>query len=121
MRAPSTKTDPATITVSKITAATLSTTVTGTGGVTVDFAVGEAKAEASMNATASVTWTAGRTYTRNTSSSTKYENVQYGSWGHTAVWEKYYELPDCTKSRRTSGSVRVANTSVGFRYRETSS
>ena len=109
-----------TMTLARITAETVSTSVSGTGGVTASFAVVEAKAEISATSVTSMAWTSSHQYSRNINSN-KYGNAQYGSWGHTATWERYYELPDCTKTQRRTGGVRIANTSQGFRYWETSS
>ncbi len=108
-----------TIVVTKTTSATVSTTVSGTGGVTVGFAVVEAKAEASGEATASVTWGSSHRYQRDIARN-KYGHVQYGSWGHTATWEKYYQLPNCKKTQRKTGPVKIVNKETGYRYWETS-
>ncbi|MCH0542356.1 hypothetical protein I3F58_22945 [Streptomyces sp. MUM 203J] len=108
-----------TVVVTKIKSETLSTEVGGVAGVSADFVVLEAKAEVSASATKAVTWDTSHQYRRNISRG-KYGNVQYGSWGHTATVEKYYQLPDCRKSQRSTGWVKVANEKVGFRYWETS-
>lgn len=107
------------IVVTKNEAGAAKTSFTGTAGVSVSFVVGEAKAEISREATNEVSWGTEHQYRRNISSG-KYGNTQYGSWGHNATWEKYYELPSCAKSQRTSGTVKIANSSIGFRYWETS-
>ncbi|WP_411079679.1 hypothetical protein [Streptomyces sp. cmx-18-6] len=106
--------------VSKIKAGSTSTTVGGKVGVEATFAVGQAKAEISRDTEKSVSWSTTHTYKRKIASK-KYGNVQYGSWGHTATWEKYYELPNCKKTQRTTKAVKLANKKVGFRYWETKS
>ncbi|MEU8522674.1 hypothetical protein [Streptomyces sp. NPDC048577] len=108
-----------TMVITKTTAESAASSVTGTAGVTVDYAVAQAKAEISVGSEKSVSWGTDHQYRRNVTSG-KYGNTQYGSWGHTATWEKYYQLPDCRKSQRTSGGVQVVNKSIGFRYWETS-
>ncbi|MFF6789116.1 hypothetical protein ACFY9C_08565 [Streptomyces filamentosus] len=107
-----------TIEVTKTTSETAKTSVSGTAGVSVGFAVAEAKAEISRESTTEVTWGTDHRFRRNITSG-KYGNTQHGSWGHNAKWEKYYELPNCSKSQRTTGTVKIANNSIGFRYWET--
>lgn len=109
-----------TMIVTRTTSETASTKVSGTAGVTVDYAVAQAKVEVSAEAAKEVSWGSDHSYRRNISGK-KYGNTQYGSWGHSATWEKYYELPNCRKSQRTSGKVKVVNKAVGFRYWESSS
>ncbi|MFC5955730.1 hypothetical protein ACFP51_14935 [Streptomyces pratens] len=109
-----------TMVVTRTTAETAAKKVSGTAGVTVDYAVAQAKVEVSAEAAKEVSWGADHQYRRDISKK-KYGNTQYGSWGHSATWEKYYELPDCRKTQRTSGKVKVVNKAVGFRYWESSS
>ncbi|OEJ95184.1 hypothetical protein [Streptomyces thermolilacinus] len=104
--------------ITKTKAAKVATSITGTGGVSVNFAVAEAKAEVSVGAQVEVSWGTDHQYRRNVTAK-KFGNAQYGSWGHSATWEKYYELPNCQKSQRTTGGVKVANKAVGFKYWET--
>ncbi|MEU1277246.1 hypothetical protein [Streptomyces sp. NPDC005805] len=109
-----------TMVITRTTAEKVGSSVTGTAGVTVDYAVAQAKAEISKESAREVSWSTDHQYRRNVASG-RYGNTQYGSWGHSATWEKYYELPNCRKSQRTSGGVKVVNKAVGFRYWETRS
>ncbi|MFB7345753.1 hypothetical protein ACWEP8_38585 [Streptomyces hydrogenans] len=108
------------IRVTSITAETAKTSFTGTAGVTAKFAVAEAKVEISRESATEVSWGTNYQFEHDITRG-KYGSTQYGSWGHNATWEKYYELPSCAKSQRTSGAVKIVNTSMGFRYWETSS
>lgn len=107
------------VTVTTSVSGTVSTSVTGTTAVTADFVVAQAKAEISGTAARSNSASWSGSYTRSIAAG-KYGNVQYGVWGHNATWERYYELPDCRKTQRTSGSTKISNSSEGFRYWETS-
>lgn len=109
-----------TMVITRTTAEKVGSSISGTAGVTVDFAVSQAKAEVSRESVKEVSWGTDHQYRRNITSG-RYGNTQYGSWGHSATWEKYYELPNCRKSQRTSGGVKVVNKAVGFRYWETRS
>ena len=109
-----------TVTVSSNRSGSFATTVSGGAGMTVNMIVAEVKADASGNATKSTSWGTGYSYTRDIPSG-KYGNVQYGTWGHSVAWERYYELPNCTKTQRTTGTAKVANTAHGYRYWSTNS
>ncbi|MGW6555274.1 hypothetical protein ACWGBV_34030 [Streptomyces sp. NPDC055051] len=106
------------IEVSKTSSETAKTTISGSAGVSVSFAVAEAKAEISRESTTEVSWGTEHKFRRAIRSG-MYGNTQHGSWGHNANWEKYYELPNCAKSQRTTGTVKIANNYIGFRYWET--
>ncbi|MGW6791618.1 hypothetical protein [Streptomyces chartreusis] len=108
------------MTLTKIEAGEMGTQITGTVGVSVKAAVAEAKAEVSASAQTKATWTSSHSYEHKIKSN-KYGNVQYGVKGHTAKVEKYLTLPDCSKSQRKTGTVKLANKRQGFRYWETNS
>lgn len=108
------------MTLTKIRAGELGTSISGTVGVSVKAAVVEAKAEVSAGVQAKATWTSSHSYEREIRRG-KYGNVQYGVKGHTAKVEKYLTLPDCRKSQRKTGTVKLANKRQGFRYWETNS
>lgn len=108
------------MTLTKIKAGELGTSISATTGVSVKAAVAEAKAEFSANVQVKATWTTSHSYEREIRRG-KYGNVQYGVKGHTAKVEKYLTLPDCSKSQRKTGTVKLANKRQGFRYWETNS
>ncbi|MFG3410295.1 hypothetical protein [Streptomyces sp. NPDC048142] len=108
-----------TIVVTRTKSATTTSSVTGTTAISVGYLVAEAKAEISLGSEKSVSWGTDHQYRRDISKG-KYGHVQYGSWGHSARWEKYYELPNCKKTQRSSGPVKIVNRETGFRYWQTS-
>ncbi|WP_231626421.1 hypothetical protein [Streptomyces apocyni] len=108
-----------TIVVTRVKAGSRDSTLSGTSSISVSYLIAEAKQEVDYGSTKTASWGSEHQYRRNISKG-KYGNVQYGSWGHTARWERYYELPNCKKSQRSSGPAKVMNNHVGFKYWQTS-
>ncbi|MEV1054067.1 hypothetical protein [Streptomyces sp. NPDC049887] len=109
-----------TMVLTRTQAGTASTAITAGGGVTVSGIVAEAKIEVSRESVAAVSWDTQHQFRRDVTRG-KYGNAQYGSWGHSVKWQKYYQLPNCKKTQVTHGTADIANTTIGFKYWETSS
>ncbi|GAA3082046.1 hypothetical protein GCM10010530_05350 [Kribbella aluminosa] len=100
---------------------TASATISTGGSVELGGVIAKAKLEVSQSLASSVSLTVLHTYDRVITAG-KYGNVQYGSWGQSVTWRRYYDGADCTTTLRASGTARIPSAaSVGWKYWETSS
>ncbi|MFF2425859.1 hypothetical protein [Streptomyces mirabilis] len=111
-----------TMTVSVTTGGTISGDVTGTGEFVAKGVIFEAKASVSVKIGASVSVSAGHTYSRAISRS-KYGHLQYGSWGYKLTWKRYRSGSgsNCGGVEIGHGSATLPTSETGWKYWETSS
>lgn len=109
------------MTVSVLTASTISGTISGTAESDIGFLVAKAKISVSTSVTKSVTVTKGHSYTHAVATN-KYGHMQYGTWGYSLKWTEYINNgPACLSHVYKQGTAVLPRTEVGWRYWETAS
>ncbi|MEU3050303.1 MULTISPECIES: hypothetical protein [unclassified Streptomyces] len=100
----------------------MATTITSGGSASIGAIIADVdvKLEGSIEARFEYSWDTTVRYERNITRG-KYGNARYGTWGKKAYWEKYYQLPTCKKTQRSTGTADVVTNSEGWKFWETSS
>lgn len=98
-------------------ASTVTTTLTGTAGVTVDSVIASAQISVSVSVAKAVTVETGIQYEHEIAPG-KYGNIQYGVYGWDIDWAKVRVYSNCTYTNLAVGSGKVPSRAYGWQYWE---